>query len=225
MVHGTQDIPAMTEKMHEIKTSELKKNCQCTPEEEECDQPYKIYVVCHNLRGTMMLMYIITRRNAEKPYRLSRMIVLSPAGFHEGSTLLFTMAECLILLDWSYSAPILPRLYIPTRFLRMLLNKFARDFQNYPALGGLVQTLMSYVGKGESSNWIGVLAFLRCLTITCMTCLESIHVALHIPQIKRAKKVIMYNYGSTTPTWRHMGHQSCWTWGSPTTSLIFLLIW
>ena len=126
MMHGTQDIPAMTEKMLEIKTSELKKNCQCTPEEEECDQPYKIYVVCHSLRGTMMLMYIITRRIAEKAHRISRMILLSPAGFHEDSTLLFTMVARIILLIGPILAPIVPGLYIPTRYFRMLLNKLAR---------------------------------------------------------------------------------------------------
>ena len=191
--HGTQDVPAMMEKIHEIKTSELKNNCQLTPEEES-KQPYKICVLCHSLGGAVMLMYIITRRIAEKPHRISRMILLSPAGFHEDCTLLFTIVGRLVLLVGPFLAPIVPGLYIPTRFFRMLLNKLARDFQNYPALGGLVQTLMSYVVGGDSSNWIGVLGSPHYNMYDMPG--VSIHVALHLAQIMRAKKFIMYDYGS-----------------------------
>jgi len=122
------------------------------------------------------------------------MILLSPAGFHEDSTLLFTMVARIILLIGPILAPIVPGLYIPTRYFRMLLNKLARDFQNYPALGGLGQTLMSYVVGGDSSNWIGVLG-LPHYNMYDMPGV-SIHVALHLAQIKRAKKFIMYDYGS-----------------------------
>ncbi|KAG5389790.1 hypothetical protein IGI04_031331 [Brassica rapa subsp. trilocularis] len=69
-------------------------------------------------------MYVITRRIKEKPHRLSRLIQLSLAGFHKDSNL----------------------------FSRMLLNKSARDFHNYPAVGGLVQTSMSYLVGGDNSK-------------------------------------------------------------------------
>lgn len=184
----------MIEKIHEIKTSELKKNGQLNSEDGEREQPYKLCVLCHSLGGAVMLMYIITRRLAEKPHRLSRMILLSPAGFHDDSTLVFTVVEHLVLLFGPILAPIVPGLYIPTRFFRMLLNKLARDFQNYPALGGLVQTLMGYVVGGDSSNWVGVLGTPHYNMYDMPG--VSIHVALHLAQIKRANKFIMYDYGS-----------------------------
>ncbi|KAG0456584.1 hypothetical protein HPP92_024372 [Vanilla planifolia] len=193
--HGTKDIPAIIEKIHELKTAELKLIQHSDSEDVVPDQqPYKLGVVCHSLGGAVMLMYILTRRIEEKPHRLSRMILLSPAGFHEDSTFLFSLAEHLLLRLGPFLLPIIPGLYIPTRFFRMLLNKLARDFHNYPALGGLVQTLMSYVVGGDSSNWVGVLG-LPHYNMDDMPGV-SLRVAIHLAQIKRAKKFIMYDYGS-----------------------------
>lgn len=184
--HGTQDVPAMIEMIHEVKTSELKDS---QPDE----QPYKLCAIAHSLGGAALLMYVITRRIGEKPHRLSRLILLSPAGFHDDSTFMFTVAEYVFLLLGPILAPLMPGLYIPTRFFRMLLNKLARDFQNYPAVGGLVQTLMSYVVGGDSSNWVGVLG-LPHYNMNDMPGV-SFYVGLHLAQMKRAGKFIMYDYG------------------------------
>lgn len=193
--HGTKDIPAIMDKIHEIKTAELKLSSHLNSEDLLSDQqPYQLGVVCHSLGGAVMLMYIIMRQMEEKPHRLSRMILLSPAGFHENSTFVFTLAQHLILLLGPILAPITPGLYIPTRFFRMLLNKLARDLHNYPALGGLVQTLMGYVVGGDSSNWVGVLG-LPHYNMDDMPGV-SLRVAIHLAQIKRAKRFIMYDYGS-----------------------------
>lgn len=198
--HGTEDIPAMIEKIHEIKTSELKAD----PKEETEDvQPYKLCAVCHSLGGAAILMYVITRRIEEKSHRLSRLILLSPAGFHEDSNLVFTVAEYLFLLFAPILAPLVPGFYIPTRFFRMLLNKLARDFHNYPAVGGLVQTLMSYGVGGDSSNWVGVLGQPH-YNMNDMPGV-SFHVALHLAQMKHAKKFIMYDYGSPSANMKMYG--------------------
>ncbi|KAH7650942.1 Triacylglycerol lipase protein [Dioscorea alata] len=191
--HGTQDIPAMIEKIHQIKTAELNNSSEAESGEMQ-EQPYKLCVVCHSLGGAVMLMYVITRRLENKPHRLSRLILLSPAGFHEDSTFVFTLVEKVFLLVGPVLAPIVPGLYIPTRFFRMLLNKLARDFHNYPALGGLVQTLMSYIVGGDSSNWVGVLG-LPHYNVYDMPGV-SLYVALHLAQMKRARKFIMYDFGS-----------------------------
>ncbi|KAL2461652.1 alpha/beta-Hydrolases superfamily protein [Abeliophyllum distichum] len=192
--HGTQDIPAMIEKIHEIKVSELKSG-QCDLEEESSsEQPYKLCTICHSLGGAAILMYVITRQIEEKPHRLSRMILLSPAGFHQDSTFVFSMVEYLFLLVAPVLAPLVPAFYIPTRFFRMLLNKLARDFHNLPAVGGLVQTLMSYVVGGDSSNWVGVLGIPH-YNMNDMPGV-AFRVALHLAQMKHAKKFIMFDYGS-----------------------------
>ncbi|TVU33887.1 hypothetical protein EJB05_15701 [Eragrostis curvula] len=211
--HGTKDMPAIIEEIHKIKTSELGKSQTLTGEETEVqngtkknleaqasqenraeDQPYKLCAVCHSLGGAVMLMYVVTSRILQKPHRLSRLILLSPAGFHEDSNLVFSMVEKLMLLVGPVLAPLIPGLYIPTRFFRMLLNKLARDFHNYPALGGLVQTFMGYIVGGDSSNWVGVLG-LPHYNMDDMPGV-SFRVALHLAQIKRTKNFQMYDYGS-----------------------------
>ncbi|XP_042014928.1 lipase 3-like isoform X1 [Salvia splendens] len=192
--HGTRDIPAMVEKIHEIKISELKPRKSDPKEESNTDQPYKLCAICHSLGGAAILMYVITRRIEETPHRLSRMILLSPAGFHHDSTVVFTVSEYLFSLISPLLAPFLPAFYIPTRFFRMLLNKLARDFHNLPAVGGLVQTLMSYVVGGDSSNWVGVLG----LPHYNMNDMPGVafRVAMHLAQMKRTKKFAMFDYGS-----------------------------
>ncbi|KAK9278199.1 hypothetical protein L1049_027760 [Liquidambar formosana] len=194
--HGTEDIPAMIEKIHEVKTSELGCSQNDVVEETNNEQPYKLCAICHSLGGAGILMYVITRRIQEKPHRLSRLILLSPAGFHEDSTLLFTVVEYMFIFLSPILAPLVPGFYIPTRFFRMLLNKLARDFHNYPAVGGLVQTLMSYVVGGDSSNWVGAIG-LPHYNMNDMPGV-SFHVALHLAQMKHAGKFIMYDYGNAS---------------------------
>ncbi|XP_022725099.1 gastric triacylglycerol lipase-like isoform X2 [Durio zibethinus] len=192
--HGTQDIPAMIEKIHEIKTAELKIS---KPDEETNDeQPYKLCAISHSLGGAGMLMYVVTRRLKEKPHRLSRLVLLSPAGFHDETNFLFTVAHYLFLLLAPILAPFVPAFYIPTRFFRMLFNKLARDLHNYPAVGGLVQTLLSYGFGGDSSNWVGVLG-LPHFNMNDMPGL-SFRVTHHLAQIKSTRKFRMYDYGSTS---------------------------
>ncbi|XP_015692877.1 uncharacterized protein LOC102716135 [Oryza brachyantha] len=212
--HGTKDMKAIVEEIHKIKTSELGKSrphinletkdqndnkiknleVQASQDDERDSQPYKLCAVCHSLGGAVMLMYVVTSRIAQKSHRLSRLVLLSPAGFHEDSNVVFSMVEKLILFVGPVLAPLIPGLYIPTRFFRMLLNKLARDFNNYPALGGLVQTLMGYVVGGDSSNWVGVLG-LPHYNMDDMPGV-SFHVAVHLAQIKRATRFQMYDYGS-----------------------------
>ncbi|KAF5201630.1 Lipase member k [Thalictrum thalictroides] len=193
--HGTQDIPAMIEKIHQVKTSELKNSQPDLEEEDNNDeQPYKLCAICHSLGGAGILMYVITRRIEEKPHRLSRLVLLSPAGFHDDSTFVFTIVEHIVLFLGPFLAPIMPGLYIPTRFFRMLLNKLARDFQNYPAVGGLVQTLMSYVVGGDSSNWVGAMGMSH-YNMNDMPGV-SFYAALHLAQMKHAGKFVMYDYGN-----------------------------
>lgn len=190
-----EDIPALVEKIHEVKTAELKSiEHKLEEEPSSSEQPYKMCAICHSLGGAAILMYVVTRRIEEKPHRLSRLILLSPAGFHDDSTFIFKILEYLFRWMAPILEPIVPGFYIPTRFFRMLLNKLARDLHNYPAVGGLVQTLMSYVAGGDSSNWVGVLG-LPHYNMNDMPGV-SFHVALHLAQILHSKKFQMFDYGS-----------------------------
>ncbi|KAJ6749272.1 ALPHA/BETA HYDROLASE FAMILY PROTEIN [Salix purpurea] len=194
--HGTEDIPAMIEKIHQVKSAELKISQPDLEEDTNDDQHYKLCAISHSLGGAAMLMYLITSRIEEKSHRLSRLILLSPAGFHHDSSLVFTAFEYMFLPLAPILACFVPAFYIPTRFFRMLLNKLARDFHNYPAVGGLVQTLMSYVVGGDSSNWVGVIG-LPHYNMNDMPGV-SFYVAHHLAQMKRSKKFRMYDYGSAS---------------------------
>ncbi|XP_057447089.1 uncharacterized protein LOC130738923 isoform X2 [Lotus japonicus] len=194
--HGTEDIPAMIEKIHEVKTAELKLSNPDIEEETNDDQLYRLCAISHSLGGAAMMMYVITRRIEEKPHRLSRLVLLSPAGFHDDSNAVFAAAELFIVLLAPVLSVLVPAFYIPTRFFRMLVNKLARDLHNLPAVGGLVQTLMGYVVGGDSSNWVGVLG-LPHYNMNDMPGV-SFRVALHLAQIKRAGRFRMFDYGSAS---------------------------
>lgn len=200
--HGTEDIPAMIEKIHEVKMSELK-SLKPDLDTEDNEQPYKICAICHSLGGAGILMYAVTCRIKEKPHRLSRLILLSPAGFHHDSNFVFKLLEYAFRWLAPILKPFFPAFYIPTRFFRMLLNKLARDLHNYPAVGGLVQTLMSYVVGGDSSNWVGVLG-LPHYNMNDMPGV-SFQVVLHLAQILHSKKFIMFDYGSTATNIKRYG--------------------
>lgn len=194
--HAMEDIPAMIEKIHEVKASELKLSQPELAEGNDNDQPFKLCALCHSMGGAGMLMYVITRRIEEKPHRLSRLVLLSPAGFHDDAPFIFTVIENLLLLLAPILAPFVPGLYIPTRFFRMLLNKLARDFHHYPAVGGLVQTVVSYFLGGDSSNWVGVLGTPH-YNMNDMPGV-SFRVGLHLAQMKHAKKFRMFDYGNAS---------------------------
>lgn len=194
--HGTKDIPAMIEKIHQVKTAELKLSKPDIEEETNDDQPYRLCAISHSLGGAAMLMYVITQRIQEKPQRLSRLVLLSPAGFHDDSNIVFSVAESLLVFLAPVLSRLVPAFYIPTRFFRMLFNKLARDLHNLPAVGGLVQTLMGYVVGGDSSNWVGVLG-LPHYNMNDMPGV-SFRVALHLAQIKRSGRFRMFDYGSAS---------------------------
>ncbi|MCH84953.1 lipase member K-like [Trifolium medium] len=201
--HATEDIPAMVEKIHQVKTAELKLSNPEIEEDNNDNQLYKLCAISHSLGGASMLMYIITRRIAEKPHRLSRLILLSPAGFHHDSNVVFSMAEHAIFFLAPILSRIFPAFYIPTRFFRMLVNKLARDLQNLPAVGGLVQTLVGYVLGGDSSNWVGVLGTPH-YNMNDMPGV-SFYVGLHLAQIKRTRRFRMFDYGSASANMKVYG--------------------
>ncbi|XP_076888898.1 uncharacterized protein LOC143539471 [Bidens hawaiensis] len=203
--NGIEDIPAMIEKIHQVKTSELKEISErdTTEETNTTEQPYKLCAICHSLGGAAILMYIITRRIEQKPHHLSRIILLSPAGFHYDSPFIFTVVEYFLLWFAPVLQPLVPGFYIPTRFFRMLVNKLARDFHNYPAVGGVVQTLMGYLLGGDSSNWVGVLG-LPHYNMNDMPGV-SFGIALHLAQMKRARRFRMFDYGSPSANMRVYG--------------------
>lgn len=197
--HGTQDITAMLTKIHEMKMAELHNLIHdvslANPVNSNGKRlPYSLCGVAHSLGGASMMMYVVTRRLEEKPHYLSRLVLLSPAGFHEDAPPFCWLMKYTLPIVAPYLGPLVPGLYIPTRFFRGLFNKLARDFQTYPAVGGLVQTLLSCVVGGDSSNWVGALGMSH-YNMNDMPGLSFI-VAQHLAQMMRKKRFTMFDFGS-----------------------------
>ncbi|KAI5054900.1 hypothetical protein GOP47_0030045 [Adiantum capillus-veneris] len=195
--HGTKDIPAMIEKIHEIKMKELNDLNLIASEDSGyvTDQPYSMCGVAHSLGGGGMLMYVVTRLIEHKPHRLSRLILLSAAGFHKEAPLLFDLYQIVFPALAPIAAILMPGLYIKTWIFRGLFNKLARDLQNYPAVGGLVQTLCSYViAGGDSSNWVEALGLTH-YNVYDMPAV-AYRVIVHLAQMRRADSFQMFDFGS-----------------------------
>lgn len=201
--HGIEDIPAMITKIHELKMLELRGPVHSEIEYGEISQsvkydsknfPYTLCGIAHSLGGAAMLIYVVTRCLAKRPHYLSGLILLSPAGFHEDAPFSLKVLQFIIPLLAPVLNLLMPGIYIPTRFFRALFNKLSRDFQNYPAVGGLVQAVLSYVIGGDSSNWVGAIGVSH-YNMNNMPGV-SVRVAVHLSQMMRAKRFIMYNFGS-----------------------------
>ena len=113
--------------------------------------PYSVCAISHSLRGATMLMYLVTRCLKGLPHRLSRLTLLSPAGFHEDAAMIFKLFEYFLPTFAPILAPLIPGVYIPTKFFRMLFRKLAHDFQNYPAIGPTTIYLLS-LSQGMPSD-------------------------------------------------------------------------
>lgn len=195
--HGTQDIPAMLDKIHETKMDDLKDIKDDVLPENSCTGdllPYALCGVAHSLGGASILVYVVTRRLENKPHHLSRLILLSPAGFHEDGPVFCQVMQYVVPWIAPFVGPFVPGLYIPTRFCRALFNKLARDFQSYPAIGGLVQALLSLVIGGDSSNWVGAIGMSH-YNMDDMPGVSFL-VAQHLLQMVRAKRFVMFDFGS-----------------------------
>ena len=191
--HGMFDIGAMVRCIHATKQQEL-------PE----GQPYVLSGVAHSLGGAAMLTYLLTQRMKRQEHHLSRLILLSPAGFHEKTPLLFDILKFLVPFIDPFMRRFIPGFYIPTRGLRLLFNKLAQDFQNFPALRALVQVAFSsmLVG-GDSSDWVGALRQPH-YNMYDMPGL-SYRVMKHMAQMKGHKKFTMYDYGSVRENMEYYG--------------------
>ncbi|GBG58765.1 hypothetical protein CBR_g165 [Chara braunii] len=210
--HGVQDIPAMVDKIHEIKCAELAEPNRDSirrrvPQEgsssiksdggDEAEEamPYSLSVIAHSLGGAATLIYVVTRQLQNIPHRLSRIILLSPAGFHMKSPTLFDYLSFLVPLVDPLMKRFVPGIYIPTRGLRLLFNKLTQDFQNLPALKALVQVIISsVVSGGDTSDWVGALRNPH-YNMNKMPGVSYL-VMMHLRQMKSSGRFALYDYGN-----------------------------
>lgn len=198
----------MADCIHEHKMRELQ--VESSDEAAGVNSSSKPYVLCgvaHSLGGAAIMIHVVMRRLRRQPHRFHRLILLSPAGFHEKTPVLFSIMAAILPWAEPFLRPIFPGVFIPTRALRLLFNKLTQDFQNIPALRALVQVIISslLVG-GDSSDWVGALRQPH-YNANDMPGL-AFPVMKHLAQMKRAHRFLLYDYGSRQRNQRAYGQNT-----------------
>eukprot|EP00898_Chlorokybus_atmophyticus_P005579 jgi/Chlat1/6021/Chrsp4S06203 len=188
--HSLQDIPALVRKIHQVKCAEL-----CAGEDSQQQQPYTMAAVAHSLGGAAIMLYVVACRRANLPHRLSRVVLLSPAGFHHDLPVFYRGVRMFLPLLHPLLSRLSPGIYIPTRVMRLLFSKLTQDLQNLPGLRALVQVALSAVLFGsDSSDWVGAIAQPHYNMYNMPG--VSYNVMLHLCQIMDARTFRMFDYGS-----------------------------
>lgn len=127
--------------------------------------PYTLQAVGHSLGCAMILGFVLDRRVRRLPHRLSRLILLTPAGFHAVLPWRRFLVANTVMKVW----PLLYALgqlvfgarnfgggaYLPTGLLRHAVSKLAVDMSTQlPSAGSLLRAMVS-IGAfgGDSSKW------------------------------------------------------------------------
>ena len=132
----------------------------------------RLQIVAHSLGGSVALLYLIwsqrmarvqtggrgTQSSSPKNHSVSRLILLSPAGFHHHhppvAVYLFVLIDFLfgfILRRMNFG------LYLPTRIGRLLIHKLMQDVVNIPSLMALVNLVVGKFSLSDSSDFAAAL--------------------------------------------------------------------
>lgn len=142
---GELDIGALIDHIDKTKNTELG------------GEPYKLQVVGHSLGGASLLVYAVVRCMKNTPHHISRMILMSPAGFHSKiprglkpfQFVLPPLSHFLRVVTGGRSVGL--RLF--GRLLRYMIFKLAHDLRSNPALQHLVKNFMRWATGGDRSEW------------------------------------------------------------------------
>ncbi|GBF99175.1 alpha beta hydrolase family [Raphidocelis subcapitata] len=172
-------------------------------------EPYNLRVVAHSLGGASVLIYLVMRLRSGAPHRVSRLILLTPAGFHGVVPIVCYPVMALIpvamaALRLVAGARAAAALYLPTAAARLLTFKFFLDFARLPALGDLLRAAMRLLLGGDRSQWDRA-AQLPHYNARSMPAV-SLHQGLHFIQLYRTGRFRLYDYGSPAANRARYGH-------------------
>eukprot|EP01028_Stygiella_incarcerata_P006148 TRINITY_DN2513_c0_g1_i1.p1 TRINITY_DN2513_c0_g1~~TRINITY_DN2513_c0_g1_i1.p1 ORF type:complete len:629 (-),score=159.42 TRINITY_DN2513_c0_g1_i1:1013-2899(-) len=158
--------------------------------ESDDQQPFRIVAVAHSMGALSCLSYLLHRRMSGKSHHLSRMILLSPAGYHETAPLITHIGP---LLDVTY-AKMFYSWQFPSERWRIFASKFIQDIRSSPDLRRLVSVIVSrfVVGGGDATQ--NPFVTIHNVVYNTMSG-TSIGVYHHFRQIYDATKFEMFDYG------------------------------
>eukprot|EP00892_Ulva_mutabilis_P007491 jgi/Ulvmu1/5113/UM021_0130.1 len=121
-------------------------------------EPYKLTAVGHSLGGAALLIYIVQFRRTQRRHRLSRLVLLTPAGFMDRiPSVVRPIAYCLPaglrLVTWMFPAVVSLPFYLPSSILRSLMFRLTADVSSMPALTRLVRAWAAMCTNGDKSEW------------------------------------------------------------------------
>jgi lysosomal acid lipase/cholesteryl ester hydrolase len=169
--------------------------------------PYRLQAVGHSLGAACLLIYAVVCRMRGQPHRLRRLVLLSPAGFHERVPLAVRPAVRLVpVATW-----VVDRLWpgrglglrLPSAALRWVAFKLWADLRHLPALMDLVGAGLRVATSGDASAWHQA-ASLPHYSAAAMPAL-SLHAANHFSQWARRPRFALYDYGSAAANRAHYG--------------------
>jgi hypothetical protein len=114
----------------------------------DAQEPYTLTAVGHSLGGAALLMYIVQFRRSGRRHRLSRLVLLTPAGFIERLPAIIRPVAFVLPSILQITTRLFPRvlslpIFIPTSFLRSLMFRLTADMKHLPALTSLIRYLAS----------------------------------------------------------------------------------
>ncbi|DBB06489.1 TPA: hypothetical protein ACH3X1_012041 [Trebouxia sp. C0004] len=159
-------------------------------------EPYRLRAVGHSLGGASLLIYAVTRSMKSKPTHLSRLILLTPAGFQQNypkaaAPFLWVLPPLVWALHWIRPG-VGAACYIPSSLLRYVTFKLTVDMQQIPALNELVRAGIRVLLNGDSSQWDRAMQMPHYNTRSMPSI--SFHTGMHLIQWIRSGRFQMFKY-------------------------------
>ncbi|KAL0031744.1 hypothetical protein WJX79_004834 [Trebouxia sp. C0005] len=158
--------------------------------------PYRLRAVGHSLGGASLLIYAVTRSMKGKSTHLSRLILLTPAGFQQNypkaaAPFLWVLPPLVWALHWIRPG-VGAACYIPSSLLRYVTFKLTVDMQQIPALNELVRAGIRVLLNGDSSQWDRAMQMPHYNTRSMPSI--SFHTGMHLIQWIRSGRFQMFKY-------------------------------
>ena len=117
----------------------------------DAQEPYTLTAVGHSLGGAALLMYIVQFRRSHRRHRLSRLVLLTPAGFIERLPVIVRPVAFLLPTILQLTTCLFPRVlslpvFVPSSLLRSLMFRLTADMKHLPALTNLFRCRPYYPG-------------------------------------------------------------------------------
>ncbi|KAG2438460.1 hypothetical protein HYH02_010914 [Chlamydomonas schloesseri] len=170
--------------------------------------PYKLRCVAHSLGGMSVLIHLVNRLREGRPHHVSRLVLLTPAGFHKYfpkaakpiAWVLPLLARLLrLVLGRNFCFP----LYIPTPLGRALTFKLLLSASRIPGLGELMRLGFKAMLDGDISQWDRALQMPH-YNEEDMPAI-SLDQVLHLIQLVFSDCFRLYDYGSAAANRAHYG--------------------